>query len=84
MPTSLQELSDFHQFAMKQIRNGGADLSLEELLDFWRVARPDDEELRESLASLERGLGDIQAGRVHTARKVIEELKKGLPAVPDA
>ena len=81
MGATLQELSSFHQFAMDQIRNGGADHSLEELLDRWRTAHPDDLEMSERLASLERGLDDIRAGRVQPAPKVIEELRNGLPSV---
>jgi hypothetical protein len=86
MPTTPEEIADFQRFAVEQLRNGGAGLSLEQLLDQWRAEHPTPEELRDSLAALERGLEDIRAGRVVSARTVIEQLKQGLPAVaePDA
>jgi len=79
MSATLDELAEFQQFAAEQLRNGGAALSLEELLERWRGQRPTDDELAESLASLQRGLADIEAGRVFPARTVIQELGHGLP-----
>lgn len=83
MPATLDELAEFQRFASEQLRNGGAALSLEELLERWRGHRPADEELAESVPSLQRGLADIEAGRVFPARAVIQELGHGLPAAGD-
>ncbi len=84
MPATIEELAQFQQFAAEQLKNGGAAMSLEELVELWRRQRPSDDELLESLESLQRGLADIQAGRVLPARTVIEELGRGLPIPADA
>lgn len=36
MPTSIQELQSFHQYAAARIQNGGAGLELGELLEEWK------------------------------------------------
>ena len=80
MTVTQTELDGFSQFAVEKIGNGGADLTLEDLVELWRAENPTDEELQESLASLERGLADAEAGRIHPADEALTELRKRLPS----
>ena len=56
------------------------ELSLDDVFDIWRIENPSSTELTESLASLRRGLADLEAGRVFPARAVIEELREKFAA----
>lgn len=71
-----QEIDSFHHFATGKLGHDEADdLSLDDIFDLWRIENPNSAELAESLASLRRGLADIESGRVFSARAVIEELR---------
>ncbi|MFQ5730881.1 MAG: hypothetical protein ACE5KM_02885 [Planctomycetaceae bacterium] len=71
MPTETQtELQSFHSFVAEKLQNGGLELSPERALALWR-------ERRETIASVERGLEDVDAGRVKPAREVLERLGQG-------
>ena len=63
MSVTLAELDRFHAFAQSKLGNGGAE-SLQELVDLWLAQSPDSKELAASLAALEEGLADADAGRV--------------------
>lgn len=71
MPTTREELDQFHQFAIERIQQSDSPLELDDLVTNWR-------ELREQLevrAILERGIADIEAGLVgRDAFEVTEEL----------
>jgi hypothetical protein len=77
MAVTQEQIESFHQFATCRAKNGGADLTMDELYDLWRAENLPPEELAESLASLERGLADVAAGRVRPAQDVIDELRTG-------
>lgn len=79
MPSIEQQLESFHQFAAEQVGNGGSEFTLEDLVDLWRAANPADDELQDSLASLQRGLADAEAGRSYPARDALAKLRQGLP-----
>ena len=71
-----QEIESFHQFAANQLSHEeSSEVSLDEVFDLWRIANPSSQEMAESLASLGRGLADIEAGHVFSARAVIDELR---------
>lgn len=80
MTVTAKELDHFHRFGLEQIDNGGTNLTLEDLVDLWRAQNPTDAELEASLASLRRGLADAEAGRIHPATEVLDELRRGIPA----
>ena len=68
MPTETQtELHSFHEFVAVQLQGPGANLSPEQVLAMWR-------ERRETIASVRRGLDDLDAGRVKPAADVLERL----------
>ena len=60
----------FHLFIGEQLRVGGDPLSPEQVLAQWR-------ERVETIASVQRGLDDVDAGRTRPANEVIEELRCG-------
>ena len=55
------ELAAFHRFIEEQLA-GGAELTPEECLRVWRVEHPNDEELEESVAAVERALAQTERG----------------------
>lgn len=68
------ELEAFHSFAAGKLSNGGAKLSIEDCLALWRQEQAEEEDL----ASIRRGLADIEAGRYHTLEEVRELLRAEL------
>jgi oligoribonuclease (3'-5' exoribonuclease) len=71
MSISLDQLNDFHQFAVPHVRAGDVD-SLAELARQWEAAR-EREEVKMALAE---AFEDIQAGRYRPAEDVSRDLRK--------
>jgi hypothetical protein len=69
-----QEIESFHRFALQEIENGGAALSMDELLHQWNSNRPTDKELAESVAALKAAYADYLAG--DTGRCAFESLRE--------
>jgi predicted transcriptional regulator len=67
--TTQSELQSFHEFVGRQLSNGGSNLSPEDALLLWR-------ERQETIASIQRGLDDVDAGRVKPWREVLDRLGK--------
>ncbi|MFN0018523.1 MAG: hypothetical protein ACKVP0_09705 [Pirellulaceae bacterium] len=78
MSTALQELNNFHQFALDSLRTRDEYVSLENLLEIWRAQK----EREEVNAAIREGLADIEAGRYRPAAEVMEEFRKkhGIPS----
>jgi hypothetical protein len=77
MPTTREELDQFHQFAVDQIESMSSPLDLREI-----VARWIDERERTSVrTAIERGLAEMEAGLGRDAWEAAEELRRkyGLP-----
>ena len=58
MATTEQEIERFAQFAKEQIANGGAEISIDELFDQWRIQHPpaaDVLAIKASLRDMENG-----------------------------
>jgi hypothetical protein len=62
MATIQQELDSFHRFASERVGNGGADLSVEELLDLWRASSPNPKILAEDARAVQAAIRDLEAG----------------------
>ncbi len=62
MAVSQEELDSFHRFVSQQIGNGGAELTLEELLDLWRAANPTPEDLRDDVLAVKAAIRDLESG----------------------
>lgn len=65
------DLRSFHEFVSRQLDNGGADLTPEQVLTLWR-------ERLKTIESVRRGLEDIEAGRTRPADEVLAELRDEL------
>ncbi len=72
MAVTKEDMQDFNRFVDERIKNGGAELTLEELAFEWQTTRERDE----VNAIIRRGLDDIDAGRHRPAREVTEELRQ--------
>jgi hypothetical protein len=73
MATKL-EIESFHHFALAEIANGGAALSIDELFQEWRNTRPTEEELAESVAAVKAAYADYLAG--DTGRPAFDALRE--------
>jgi hypothetical protein len=73
MATKL-EVESFHHFALAEIENGGAALSIDELFQEWRSTRPTEEELAESVAAVKAAYADYLAG--DTGRPALDALRE--------
>ena len=71
MSVSLDQLDDFHRFAMHHLRSGDAE-SIAELARQWEAAR-ETEEIKEALAE---AMEDIKAGRYRPAEDVSRDMRK--------
>lgn len=61
MPTK-EQIDSFHEFALSQIANGGADLSMDQLYCLWRVKNPTPTELAASVAAVKAAYAEMEAG----------------------
>ena len=79
-----EQLQSFQEFAAKQIDNGGASLSMDELYSLWRANNPTPDELAESVAAVKAALADMEAGdRGTPARQALRETCDRLGLVID-
>lgn len=71
MSVSLDQLDDFHRFAVHLVQRGDAD-SIAELARQWEAARE-----REAVnAALREAMEDLKAGRYRPAEEVTRELRR--------
>ncbi len=78
MSTVIEQVEAFRRFVMEQSHDATSALSLEDLFQHWCASRPSTEELEQSLQSLERGLADVEAGRLIDADQAIHETRTRL------
>jgi hypothetical protein len=64
MTVTREQLDSIHEFAARQLDNGGSELSLEQLLDLWRIEKPASDERTENVAAIRQALHDMDAGDV--------------------
>ena len=78
MTATQENIDSFHRFATERLKNGSQDLSMDELYRQWRAAR----EEAETVASIQRGLDDAEAGRVRSLDEVDADIRQelGFPA----
>ena len=53
---------DFANFALQQLHNGGAELSMDELYDKWRRENPDPAAYAENVAAVQGAIDDFKNG----------------------
>jgi predicted transcriptional regulator len=68
-----QDFQSFADFALPLISSGKAD-SIAQLVQQWEVER----EQLETLQSIERGIADVEAGRVTPANEVFAQVRQEL------
>ena len=62
MATSEQDIDNFYQFAKSRLKNGGSELSLEQLFDEWTIKNPPHEDALAVQASI-RDMENGESGR---------------------
>ena len=78
MSTVVEQVESFRQYVLEQSRIAATDISLEDLFERWSACHPSAQELEQSLQSLERGLADVEAGRLVDANQAIHETRTRL------
>jgi hypothetical protein len=71
MSVALEQLDDFHRFAVAHVQTDD-DVSDAELAQIWEAAR----EREEVDAALDEAMQDLQAGQYQPAAKVSRELRR--------
>ena len=74
-----QQVDKFTEFVKRTVPSQEASPSLEECLQKWR----DEQELADTIESINRGVADIEAGRVMTIEEAGRQIRAslGLPAI---
>lgn len=76
MATTQDDINGFAEFATEKLNNGGADLSLEQLVDLWRIENPSPEQVHEDILAVNAAIRDMENGdRGEPAENVIRELR---------
>lgn len=73
MAVTKEEMQDFNRFVEEKLSNGGAE-SLIELARQWEELR----ESEETIADILESEADIEAGRVHPAEEVFDDVRRKL------
>ena len=78
MPISQYDIDSFHSFATGELTKDNRNQSMEDLVERWRSQR----EEKETLASIQRGIEDADAGRVNSLDEVDANIRQklGFPA----
>ena len=75
MPLTQDQLDSFHRFATEKIDNGGADMTMRELLQLWALENPTDEERAEVAEIIRQGDKDIEAGNFQTLDDFMDDFR---------
>ena len=76
MPLTQEQIDSFHRFASEKMSNGGANMTMQEILQLWSLENPTDQERAEVNAIIRQGDEDIAAGRGRPVDEVNEELRR--------
>lgn len=68
---------DFRRFARDKLNDGGAE-TVQDLVDLWRIENPTPAEESESLASIQSGIDDADAGRTVSVEQAFAEARKAV------
>jgi len=78
MSITREELLSFNQFVDDCLNNGGRELTMEDCVRKWRIRHRETEDL----ASIHRGLADLDAGRKQPLTEVDREIRQELGFTP--
>jgi antitoxin ParD1/3/4 len=84
MPSSYTLGKHFEAFVQAQLASGRYGNASEVLRDALRLMEERERRLAAWDAALERGIADVEAGRVYDADEVFDELEAELEALPDS
>jgi len=84
MPSSYTLGKHFEAFVQAQLASGRYGNASEVLRDALRLMEERERRLAALDAALERGIADVEAGRVYDADEVFDELEAELEALPDS
>jgi predicted transcriptional regulator len=70
------DIHAFRAFIDERLGNGLATLTPAEALDLWEIQNPSESEEQETVEAIQRGLADVEAGRVRPAREALAELRR--------
>ena len=59
---SVNELGDFHRFVTEKVHKGETALSPEQILDEWRILRPDPYAQEDEMAAIQEAIDDMDDG----------------------
>jgi hypothetical protein len=78
MATTIEEITEFQQFALGQVRSAGVDLSLEELLQLWRTRDTMPENLNgdDVHDAIRRGIAEADAGLGRPLDEFMDEFRQ--------
>lgn len=83
MPLTQEQIDSFHRFASEQLRNGPAEVTIDELYDLWRARNPAPEELHADVLAVKASLRDMENG---DPGQVFDEFQRNFRArnnIPD-
>jgi hypothetical protein len=78
MRATLEQVDSFREFARRQLANGGADLTIDELFDRWRQEC----ELDATLQSVERSMAEFDAGLSQSLEDADADIRRQLGFAP--
>ena len=78
MSATREEIDAFHEFAASKLNNGGAGLSLEQLLAEWRASGP----CGDVHVALRQAISEMRAGLGQPLDEALEEIRRdfGFPS----
>ncbi|MDA1018164.1 MAG: hypothetical protein O3A00_27380 [Planctomycetota bacterium] len=62
MTATIQELNNFHQFALQKLASGANDVSLDDLFDMWQIENTSAETREVDLLAVQAAVRDLEGG----------------------
>ena len=74
-----EQVESFYRFATERLENGGADLSMDEIYDEWRIKNPTPEEYEENVAAIQVAIDNLNKGaKCRDAKEISREIREKL------
>ena len=62
MAVTQEQIDKFHRFASEHVSRCGGALSLEDLIDMWRIENPSPEQTREDILAVKAAVRNMENG----------------------
>lgn len=77
MPTErYNDLPAFKEFVDGKLSNGGANLTVDEVVALWEIENPTEQEREDALEAIRQGFADLEAGRTVDAFEFLERMRR--------